>query len=185
MYIKKIYAENSIKYITNDIEYEFIINNTEAIVNYNNITYLEKIVNEFHLLHPNIYYYHSNDYNFEMRFDKIFTFKLPINIIQPTILFLNENYLNNINNFNYDNIIFPVNIINDEYVILKGHHLLYQAKIDNIRMVNVYIKEYDDSLNNILYILKEQNIKNIIDLEILDENNFNNMLIQLEMIKGL
>ncbi len=183
--IKKIYNENIIKYIINDIKYEFIINNNEAIINYNNIIYLEGIVNEFHLLHPNICYYHSNDYNFEMRFDKLFSFKLPINIIQPTKLFLNENYIKDINNINYDEITFPVNIINDEYVLLKGHHLLYQALNDDIRMVNVYIKEYDESLNNILYILKEQNINNINNLEILDENNYNNMLMGLEMLKGL
>lgn len=185
MNINKIYNDDNIKYIINDNEYEFIIKNNEAIINYKNINYLEEIVNEFHLLHPNIYYYHTNDYNFEMRFDEVFSFKLPIKIIQPTILFLNDNYLKNINNINYDNIIFPVNIINDEYVILKGHHLLHQAQLNNIRMVNVYIKEYDDSINNILYILKEQNIKNITDLEILDEDNYNNMLIQLEMIKSL
>lgn len=185
MNIKKIYNQNNIKYILNNLKYEFIINNNEALINYTSLNHLEEIVNEFHILHPNIVYYYTYDYSFEMRFDKTFTFKLPISIIQPTKLFLNEDYLHNINNPNYDSIIFPVNIINDEYVILNGHHLLYQAANDNIRMVNVYIKDYETAINNILYIAKEQNIKHIKNLEVLNNTDYNNIITQLEILKGL
>ena len=154
----------------NIYHYEFIINNTTAtIISYNDI-YITEVIDKFRFYNKYITKFKTKDNSFYKSFDDIFTFKLPISVIAPSQFFINEDKLNNLDNYmDIDEIYLPVNIINDEYILLDGHHRLYLAYINHKKMVNVYIDEFDDSIYDFIYFAKEQNIKNIKDLKVISK----------------
>ena len=154
----------------NIYHYEFIINNTTATIISDNDIYINEVIDKFRFYNKYITKFKTKDNSFYKSFDDIFTFKLPISVIAPSQFFINEDKLNNLDNYmDVDEIYLPVNIINDEYILLDGHHRLYLAYINHKKMVNVYIDEFDDSIYDFVYFAKEQNIKNIKDLKVISK----------------
>lgn len=157
----------------NVYHYEFIIKNDLATILTDNIKYINEVIDEFRLYNLYISKFKTKDNSFYKAFDQIQTFKLPISIIQPSQFFINEDKLNNLDlYYDIDEIYIPVAIINDEYVALDGHHRIYLAHINNKKMVNVYLDNYDDSIHDFVYFSKEQNIKNIKDMKILNNTEY-------------
>lgn len=153
--------------------YEFDIHKNQALIITNDIKYIENAIDEFRKYNFNITTFYTKDKCFYKSFDEVFTFKLPINIIQPSQFFINEDKLLNIeNNLDFDDITLPVAIINDEYVLLDGHTRLYYLYLNNIKMVNVYIDSYDSYIKDFIYIAKENNIFNIEKLTKLNNEDY-------------
>ena len=154
-------------------EYKFIIKNDEAIVEYKDDIHIMEASNLFNKLRPYISKIHSKNNEFYQEFDKIHTFKLPIDILQPSKMFIDENVLDSIDEDIDENIVyFPVAIINDEYVLLDGHARLYKIKENYVKMVNVFLAEYDEYIPDFVYICKEGNIKNIKNIHILKHEEY-------------
>ena len=154
--------------------YEFMIKDLCAHVKYNDLKFIEEAVNYFHDDNLYIYKYITDDDKYYQEFDKIFTFKLPINILQPSKFFIDELVLNTLEeNIDIDDEYYiPVNIIDDEYVILDGHTLLLLLANNYKKMVNVYIADYDEYIPDFVYICKEGNIKNIKNIHVLKHEEY-------------
>jgi hypothetical protein len=172
--IDNIFGKNEKIIITiDDNKYEFIINKQEAIVEFLDNKYIIDATKIVKNMYPHIYKFHSKDNSYYEEFDQVYSFKLPINIIQPSKFFLNKDLILKIDeNINPENIYLPVSIINDEYVLLDGHHRLYALNENYIKMVNVYIKEYSKEIPDYVYIAKEGNIKNISQLHVLEKDEY-------------
>ena len=111
--------------------------------------------------------------DFYMEMKKSFTFKLPISILQVSKFFLNQKYLAELNQLtSLDSIQFPVQIIEDEYVLLDNHHFLFIAKELGFKMVDVYLSEVKQNTLDFLYLAKEQNIKGIQDVRSLSDEEY-------------
>lgn len=156
-----------------DISYKFDINGQSAIVSTSDYKYIEDAVKIIKEKKPYVYKYHSLNNDFYQEFDKVFTFKLPINVIQPSKFFIDKEILGKIDeNIDEENVFLPVAIINDEYVLLDGHARLYALNENYIKMVNVYIEKYEDYIPDFIYIAKENNIKNIKNLDVLEHDDY-------------
>lgn len=178
-YCYKVIDENNDTYY-----YEFEKQNNIAYVKYDNPDYLEIVVEEFRNAYEYVNIIKSKDDSFYAEFDKVFTFKLPIECIQVSQLFLNENRIDKLDTIiDPDNIHLSVKILNDKYVLIGDHHLLYSLKSIGQRMVNVFINTtLDNSLieaiNNLTYVLKEQNISSIDKCELVNEKTYNEVSTQ-------
>ncbi len=172
--IEYFYENNEIINITiENIKYEFIIHKQEALVNTTDYKYVEDAVNKVHELRPYIYKFHSNDGKFFEEFDVVYSFKLPIKIIQPSKFFIDKDVLDKVDeNLNEENIFLPVAIINDEYVLLDGHNRLYALNQNYVKMVNVYISKPEYYIPDFVYIAKENNIKNISSLDVISHEDY-------------
>ncbi len=158
-------------------EYEFKIIKNTAIIKTTNLTYIEAVVEEFRKTNKYINIFKTMDGNFYKEYDPIPTFKLPINIIQISKFFLNQTKIANLEKyFNPEECYLPVQIIDDEYVLLDGHHRLYTAKENYFKMVNVYLDEItNDAIYDMVYVAKEKNLKNINDAIILADEEYNSL----------
>lgn len=147
--------------------YEIIKKDNVAFIKYDNPSYLEMIIEEFRLAYEYVNIFKSYDDSFYAEFDKVHTFKLPIDIIQPTEMLINKERVNKLESIiDPDNIHLSVKIINDEYVLLGDHNILYTLKQIGERMVNVFINTTLDTqtielLTQLVYVLKENNITSI------------------------
>lgn len=160
--------------------YEFIINGTTAIINCDNLMYIENAITFFRNHNRYITTFSTENNDFYLSFEPIPTFKLPINIIQPTGFFLNKKKIHELKDLFNDNLIYlPVTIINDEYVLLDGHHRLYIAYLNDQKMVNVYMDDDKPIIHDFLYLAKEQNITHIKDLPKLDSQTYDNIIKEL------
>ena len=155
------------------IEYKFIIKNQEATVITNNYDDIEEIVQFVKKLRPHVYKFHSPNNTYYQEFDIVYSFKLPIKIIQPSKFFIDKKIVDEIgDNINENNVYLPVQIINDEYVLLDGHTRLYCLNENYIKMVNVYLFKAEPHIPDFVYIAKEGNIKNISSVHVLDHEQY-------------
>lgn len=161
-----------------DYEYEFTIINNTATIKTTNLEYIEEVVEEFRKTNKYINIFKTLDGNFYKEYEQVPTFKLPINIIQISKPFLNQTKITNFEKyFNPDECYLPVQIIDDEYVLLDGHHRLYTAKENYLKMVNVYLAEItNDAIYDMVYVAKERNLKNINDAVILSDEEFASLI---------
>ena len=142
--------------------YEFQVKGNEALVLCDEESYLEDVVTEYHKHNLHIYKYFTQENSFFMTFDQMYTFKLPISILQVTNIFLDQSHLDTLRKYlPLETIVYPVQIIEDEYVILDKHHSLYLAQEDGMKMVDVYVDESICAHKGYLYLAKEQNIKTV------------------------
>ncbi len=142
--------------------YEFDINNDLAYVRSNDYKYIEEAIELFRKNRLYINQIKSIDGNFYANYDKIHKFKLPIKILQPSKFFLDEQKIDDFDKYlNIDDVCIPVCIINDEYVIISGHTIVYTLNMNYKKMIDVYIDDYDPLINDLVYIAKEHNIKDI------------------------
>ena len=165
--------------IKKDIEfhYEFDIRGFEALIICDNLVYINEAIEEFRKYNKYISVYYNKNRSFYKAYDEIHTFKLPINIIQPTEFFINEENLNNISKYLENKEVYlPVNILNDEYVLLDGHTRLYAKYLEDCKMVNVYIDDMNDKIDDLVYMAKEQNINNIKALKLLNNDEYTEYL---------
>ena len=164
--------------------YEFDIRGFEALIITDYLPYIEIAIDEFRKYNKYVSVFFTEDRSFYKAFDDLPTFKLPINIIQPSKPFVNEINLKNVSKYLENNEVYlPVNIINDEYVLLDGHTRLYAKNLENQKMVNVYIDDIEPEIEDLVYLLKEQNISTIKNVEILSNEDYNN--IWTEFIKNI
>ena len=158
---------------TKEYYYEFCINTNEALIKCNNDIYINEAIEFYRKYNKFINIFYNEDRTFYKQYDSIFSFKLPIKVIQPSKFFLNGAKLDYFdNNFNLDNICLPVAIINDEYVLLDGHHRLACLNQNFYKMVNVYIDNYEYHINDFVYIAKENNIFNIKNLKVFSDEDY-------------
>ena len=156
-----------------NVEYKFIIKKQEAIVLANNFDNIEEIVNYVRDLRPHIYKFHSPNNSYYQEFDTVYSFKLPISVIQPSKFFIDKKIVDEIgDNIDENNVYLPVQIINDEYVLLDGHVRLYCLNQNYIKMVNVYLAKAEPYIPDFVYIAKEGNIKNISSLHVLEHDQY-------------
>lgn len=161
--------------------YEFKVNGKEACIIADNENYLSDIVNAFHHTHKAICIYYTKDHSFYKRFDELPSFLLPISILQVSHCFLNQEKLDILKDYN-ETVFFPVQIMDDEYVLLDNHHLLFIAYQNNVKMVPVYIEQPRNEIYDFVYLAKEQNIKSIKDLAILPSQDYQNILQELSLL---
>ena len=164
--------------------YEFDIRGFEALIITDYLPYIEIAIEEFRKYSKYVSIFYTENRDFYKAFDDLQTFKLPINIIQPSKPFVNEINLKNVSKYLENSEVYlPVNIINDEYVLLDGHTRLYAKNLENQKMVNVYIDDIEPEIEDLVYLLKEQNISTIRNVEILSNEDYNN--IWTEFIKNI
>ena len=161
-------TNNDIKY-----HYEFEINGIEAKVKYDNILHIKDAINEFRKYNKHICRFYNDDRSFYLGFDEIQTFKLPVDILQPSKFFIDEDKYKAIEKYlENEEFYLPVAIIDDEYVLLDGH-VRCKYLIDNyVKMVNVYIDDYDIDIPNYVYIAKENNIFKVKNMEVLPHEEY-------------
>lgn len=160
-----------------DYHYEFDIRGFEAKIACDNLVFINEAIEEFRKYNKYISVYYNEDRSFYKAFDEVHTFKLPINIIQPTEFFINEDNLANISKYLEDKDVYlPVNILNDEYVLLDGHTRLYAKYLEDNKMVNVYLDDMNDKIDDLVYMAKEQNINNIKAVKTLTDEEYNEYL---------
>lgn len=165
----------------NTYYFEFIAINNEAKIICDTSNYLENVVTEYHRTHLNITQYYTGDHNFYMGFDPVHTFKLPISILQVSKFFLNQSKLDNLRkHLDFDTLVFPVQIIDDEYVVIRNHHSLYLAWEEGYKMVDVYLDDIPPKTKDYLYLAKEQNIKTVKDMRIISNEEYLLIKKQLE-----
>lgn len=163
--------------------YEFIINKTHATICYDALDFIEEVTELHHKEHKYVEDYSTKNQVFYKSYDKTFTFKLPIHILQVSRFCLSEERLNKLRtHVDLEDIFLPVQIIDDEYVVLNQHHLLYLLKENDFKMAEVYLDEDMPIIRDFLYLLKEQNIKHIDELPILPEQNFVELYNELKKI---
>lgn len=147
--------------------YEIIKKDNVGYIKYVNPEYLELVIEEFRLAYEYVNIFKSYDDSFYAEYDKVYSFKLPIDIIQVSEMLIQESRVNRLESIiDPENIHLSVKIINDEYVLIGDHNLLYALKMIGERMVNVFINTTLDSdtvelLKELIYVLKENNITNI------------------------
>ena len=160
--------ENGIKYY-----YEFEVNGMKALVKYNDIKYIEDAINEFRIYQKHVTKYSDLNNNFYKDFDDIFTFKLPLKCIQPSSFFIDLEKIELFEKYvDPENVYLPVAIINEEYVLLDHHNLLYFLDQENVKLVNVFITDYESYINDFVYLAKENNILNVKGLKALSHEEY-------------
>lgn len=153
--------------------YEFEINQNQALVKYDSILFIKDAINEFRKYNKNVIRFYNSDRSFYLGFDEIQTFKLPIDILQPSKFFIDmdkykaiEKHLEN------ETFVVPVCIIDDEYVLLDGHARV-RYLIDNyIKMIDVYMDNPSIDVQNYVYIAKENNLFKVKNMEILPHEEY-------------
>lgn len=160
--------ENGNKYY-----YEFEVNGMKALVKYNDIKYIEDAINEFRIYQKHVTKYSDLNNNFYKDFDDIFTFKLPLKCIQPSSFFVDLEKIELFEEYvDPENVYLPVAIINEEYVLLDHHNLLYFLDQENVKLVNVFITDYESYINDFVYLAKENNILNVKGLKVLSHEEY-------------
>ncbi len=162
--------------IKDEIEYhfEFDIRGFEALIICDYLPYINYAIDEFRKYNKYVNVFYNEDRSFYKAFDEIHTFKLPINIIQPSKFFVSKSSYDSINNYLEDKDVYlPVTILNDEYVLLDGHaRLLAKLNGDN-KMVNVYLDDPNNNLDDLVYMAKEQNIRSIKSVNVINDDEYN------------
>lgn len=160
--------------------YEFDINKNEATIICNNIIHVEKAITKFREYNLNIDTFYNESRSFYRAFEKTHIFKLPIDCIQPSNLFIIDTKINNIEKYiSIEDICIPVCIIDEEYIALDGHARLYTMKNDYRKLVNVYLLDNPNNLDDIIYLAKEANIRNISQMNIVSEEEYYNIISSL------
>lgn len=156
-----------------DTHFEFDIRGREALIKCDYLPYINEAIDEFRKYNKYINVFYNEDRSFYKAFDEIHTFKLPIKVIQPSKFFINENNLKAIENYLEDKEVYlPVCIINDEYVLLDGHARLYAKYNEDYKMVNVYLDDEYNNLDDLVYMAKEQNVCNITSLKVINDDEY-------------
>ena len=157
-----------------DTHFEFDIRGMEALIKCDYLPYINEAINEFRKYNKYVNIFYNEDRSFYKAYDEIHTFKLPINIIQPSKFFINEESLKSVSEYLENKEVYlPVVILNDEYVLLDGHARLYAKMNEDFKMVNVYLDNDYPSLDDLVYMAKEQNINNIKSLKIINDSEYN------------
>ena len=166
--------KNAVTLIDNNIKYHYAFERIKdnAIIRYDDITYIDEAAEFFKKYNPYNNKIKSIDNEYYREFEYTYSFKLPINIIQPTDMFVDEEKYNILNEINIDpeNIYLPVKIIDDNYVLLNGITILKIMKDNYDRLVNVYINNDYYVSDDLLYVLHEKNILKIDDVDIIEHN---------------
>ncbi|MDE7264274.1 MAG: hypothetical protein K2N64_06405 [Anaeroplasmataceae bacterium] len=161
--------------------YEFIIKGNYATIECSCPLFLEEVVKQHQLEHKWVTEYRSETYGFYMSFEEIHTFKLPISILQVSNVFLNQKKLDQITK--YEELVHypvPVAIIEDEYVILNGHHQIFLAKELGYKMIDVYLDKPKGLIYDYIYLAKEQNIKTVCDMKKISNEEYTSLKQQLD-----
>ena len=169
----------------NTYHYEFLVTKNEAEIHCDSIQFIKQVTEEYHQEHPYISKYHTKDQSFYMAFDEIHTFKLPLSILQVSKAFLDQSRLEKLRNCDDSiDLILPVQIVDDEYVVLDKHHLLYLAYEYGDRMVTVFVSDQIPLSSDYLYLIKEQNIRTIKDMHIITHEEYEEISKQLYQLLG-
>lgn len=153
--------------------YEFIIHKNTATIHTDEVKFIPKVIEEFRLYNKFITEFRTKEGSFYQSFEPVHTFKLPISILQPSQFFINNEMLEQFEQYlDIESITIPVEILNDEYVCLDGHHRLYYAYMNDVKMVDVYLDTMDVFIPDFVYFAKEQNIFNIKDLKRLSKDEY-------------
>nr|MCR5349938.1 hypothetical protein [Acholeplasmatales bacterium] len=132
------------------------------------------VINEFRKYDKYVNVFYNDDNSFYKAYDEVFTFKLPIKIIQPSKFFINKDRLECIEKYlENEEIYIPVTIINDEYVIIDGHTRLLAKYNEDFKMVNVYMDKSDPIIDDLVYMAKENNINHINKCEVISNDDYN------------
>lgn len=160
--------DNNIKYY-----YEFYPNKQEATIKTNDLKYVLEAIDEYRIYNKHITKFKDLNNEFYKQFDDVFTFKLPIKCIQPSSFFVDLKKIELFEEYiDFENVYLPVNIINDEYVLLDHHNLLYFLNECNQKLVNVFITDYESYINDFVYLAKENNILNVKGLKPLSHEEY-------------
>lgn len=176
---KSRFLGNCYNFIDNSLvyHYEFKIKYDEATIFTDNPNHLEEVITFFRKFNKFIPKFKTEDGSFYKAYDEIATFKLPINILQVSQFFLDKQKLDEEEKYiDINTIVLPVKIIDDEYVLLNGHHRLYRLYKNDIKMVEVYLDEELETTRDFVYIAKEKNIRTIKDLAILEHKEYENIM---------
>ena len=157
-----------------DSHYEFDIRGFEALIKTDYLPFVNQAIDEFRKYNKYVNVFYNEDRSFYKAFDEIHTFKLPINIIQPSKFFVSKSSYDSINNYLEDKDVYlPVTILNDEYVLLDGHARLLAKLNEDNKMVNVYLDDPNNNLDDLVYMAKEQNIKSIKSVNVINDDEYN------------
>ena len=153
--------------------YEFEIHDDQARVIYDNIFHIKDAIGAFRKYNKHIVRFYNSDRSFYLAFDDIHTFKLPVDILQPSKFFIDEEKYNAIEkHLENERLVVPVTILDDEYVLLDGHARV-KYLIDNyVKMVDVYLDTPDIDCQNRVYIAKENNLFKVKNMEILPHEEY-------------
>ena len=88
-YCYKVNIGNSAEYY-----YEIVKNDNVAYIIFDNPDYLEMVIEEFRTAYEYVNIFKSYDDSFYAEYEKVHTFKLPIDIIQPSEMLINEDRIN-------------------------------------------------------------------------------------------
>lgn len=153
--------------------YEFEVNQDKALVKYNSILHIKDAINEFRKYNMQVCIFYNEDRSFYMAFDKVQTFKLPIHILQPSKFFIDREKLDIIEKYLANEQIFvPVDILDDEYVLLDGHARIRYLIENDVKMVDVYMGHITEEIKEYVYIAKENNLFKVKDMEILSHEDY-------------
>lgn len=160
--------ENNKKY-----HYEFMVNGMEAVIKSDDLKYALDAIGEFRIYNKQVTKFKDEFNNFYKAFDDIFSFKLPINVIQPSSFFVDLKKIELYDEYlDLENVYLPVAIINEEYVLLDHHNMLYFLNENNVKLVNVFITDYESYINDFVYLAKENNIFNVKGLKALNHEDY-------------
>ena len=153
--------------------YEFEIHDDQARVIYDNILHIKDAIAAFRKYNKHIVRFYNSDRSFYLAFDDIHTFKLPLDILQPSKFFIDEEKYNAIEkHLENERLVVPVTILDDEYVLLDGHARV-KYLIDNyVKMIDVYLDTPDIDCQNRVYIAKENNLFKVKNMEILPHEEY-------------
>ncbi len=161
--------------------YEFIISGKEAKIKTDSLEYILDAVEAFRKDNRYISIFYTEDHSFYQSYEDQMTFKLPISILQVSSFFLCKEKLKLMDKYiSNEETYLPVCIIDDEYVLLDGHHRLYLAYKNEEKMVNVYLEEPKPFIHDMIYIAKEQNLRWIKDLQILNKKEYQEIYNELK-----
>lgn len=108
---------------------------------------------------------------------------MPIKILQISHLALNKTKAEYFDQ-HYDSFNMPVavTIINDEYVLIDGHHRCYAAGQNHIKMIPVYMEQSTMITEQMVYIAKENNMLHVNDLKLLSDDEYQTYEQELEQL---
>lgn len=160
-----------------DFHFEFDIRGMEALIICDYLPLINDAIDEFRKYNKYVNVFYNEDRSFYKAFDEIHTFKLPINIIQPSKIFISNSSFDSISKYLEDKEVYlPVTILNDEYVLLDGHARLYAKYNEDFKMVNVYLDDLYPILDDLVYMAKEQNITKINNINVLSDEEYKEYL---------
>ena len=158
---------------TTSYYYEFVPNGNKALVITNNLSYITDAVLEYRKYKKYINIFYTKDRSYYEEFEYTFSFKLPISCIQPSKFFIDSDALDLYEKYKeYDETYVKVAIINEEYVCIDGHTKLYAMLMDYEKLVNVFIDDYPYYINDLVYIAKEQNLRNIKSINVVNHEEY-------------